>query len=99
MIVENYRNPKRTNWDSYKLHLKGYDFNSEDEIRTVAQLEKASSELITAITNSYTASCPAQQRSSNREVSWWNEKLAVLRKKSRRLFNRAKKNWRLGLIQ
>lgn len=34
--------------------------------------------------------CPVQQRSSNRDVPWWNDKLAELRKKSRRWFNRAK---------
>ena len=58
IIVESYRDPRKTNWDLYKTNLNNYNFNFEDEIRTVEQLEKASSQIIDSVISSYNASCP-----------------------------------------
>lgn len=89
-LSENYRNPKKTNWDLYRFHLMNESSYNCEPIKSVSQLESASDEIIDKMVSSYHASCPIQHRSSNRDVPWWNDKLADLRKKSRRLFNRAK---------
>lgn len=89
-ITESYRNPKKTNWDLYRFHLTNKNSYNGEQFTTVSQLENASDGIIDQMVSSYHASCPIQQRSSNRDVPWWNDKLAGLRKKSRRLFNRAK---------
>ena len=95
MQVE-YRNPRRTNWDLYRQTLfQQYTFSNK--IRSAQQLELASEKLSQSITSAYTHSCPTKAVTSNRDVPWWNKKLAKLRKMTRRLFNRAKitLNWSL----
>lgn len=90
MLEENFRNPRKTNWELYRFYLKNGNAITEDDIKTPLQLEKASEALINNIITSFNASCPIQKRKSNRDVPWWNDQLAALRKQTRKLFNRAK---------
>lgn len=89
-VSETFRNPRKTNWDLYRFHLLNEISYNGEQITSVSQLEGVSDEIGNKLVSSYHASCPVQHRSSNRDVSWWNNRLAELRKKSRRLFNRAK---------
>jgi len=89
-MIRNPGNPRKTNWDLYRFYLKNDNKIDEPSIKTCSQLESASDEVIDKMISSYHASCPVQHRSSSRDVPWWNDKLAELRKKSRQLFNRAK---------
>lgn len=90
ITTENYRNPRKTNWDLYRFYLSTNNSMNEDPIRTCSQLETASDAIIDRMISSYNASCPLQHRSSSRDVPWWNDRLAELRKLCRKLFNRAK---------
>lgn len=47
------------------------------------------------IINAYNSSCPIRQSFSTRDVPWGNSKLELLRKISRKMFNKAKRtsNW------
>ena len=95
LLSESFRDPRKTNWELYRFYLTNEITETEDELNTVAKLEDASNTITEKVILSYNASCPPRHRTSNRDVSWWNDKLAELRKKTRKLFNKAKSisNW------
>ena len=59
--------------------------------KSYRELEINSKHLSNLIQQSYLDCCPTKIRSTNREVPWWNQSLQKLRKKTRKLFNRAKR--------
>ena len=60
------------------------------DIKDVTGIEVAVRELNEAIIDAYEANCRAKPMSAEHRVPWWNGTLEGLRRKSRRLFNRAK---------
>ena len=59
-------------------------------IRTVADIELAAEDLQQAILQAYHQNCRPKSAISPRSASWWNLEISELRKKVRRLFNKAK---------
>ena len=94
LVSEKFRDPRKTNWDSYYSTLSNKILLSVD-ISSTEQLESVSSSFLTNIIDSFEESCPVKRKTSSKNVSWWNNKLEKLRKSSRRLFNKAKTtgNW------
>ena len=90
ILREFFRDPRNTNWELYKQILMNNQPLLDEKIRTAQQLEGASQLLTNKILDSYYQSCPQRERFSNRKVPWWNNKLQVLRRNTRKLFNRAK---------
>jgi len=90
--VITYRNPHRTDWESFKTDLSGCLSGMTDKIKNFTDLEIAANQLQDAITFAYNENCPLTMRKNNRNTSWWNQDLAVKRMKVRRLFNVAKKS-------
>ena len=90
-----YRNPRKTDWESYKEDLDTYLKGISRDIRTVIDVELAVDQLQHAILSSYHQNCPTKPACSSRLVPWWNHELSRLRAKTRRLFNLAKRtgNW------
>lgn len=95
IIKETYRDFRKTNWDLYISNMKSQCEPISENIDTIPKLENGANYLITKINEAYNVSCPLKQRSTSRDVSWWNDRLGKLRKKARKLFNRAKttSNW------
>lgn len=85
-----YRDPKKTNWDSYRVdletRLKGYSCRP----KTAEELEVAVDWIQQSILLAYHKNCPLKERRSPRQVAWWNKELDVLKGNTRKLFNRAK---------
>ena len=92
---EHFRNPKKTNWNSFKEHLVNSRTSCHQNIRTPGELDIAASDLQHRITEAFMSNCPLTNRTVCRDVPWWNETLSNLRREARRLFNRAKitSNW------
>jgi len=88
--VEVYRNPCRTDWESFRTDLLGCLSDMTDKISNFADLENAAKQFQDAIVLAYNENCPLTMR-KNRNTSWWNQDLAERRKEVRRLFNLAKK--------
>ena len=92
---EQFRNPRKTNWNLYKDHLTMSRTSCHINIRTPAELDIAAGDLQFRITEAFTANCPLTKRTACRDVPWWNDSLSNLRREARRKFNRAKitSNW------
>jgi hypothetical protein len=90
-----YRNPKRTNWESYREDLKANLRAVPRVVHSVRIVELAVDLVQQAILSSYHKNCPARMALSPRKVPWWNKELSRLKASTRRLFNKAKKtgNW------
>jgi hypothetical protein len=93
--VITYRNPRRTNWETFKTDLSGCLSGITDKIKSSTDLEIAANQLQDAIAYAYNENCSLTVRKNNRNTSWWNQDLAVKTRTVRRLFNVAKKsgNW------
>jgi hypothetical protein len=85
-----FRDPRRTNWESYKSIVKVNLETISRRIRTMRDIERCVHQLQQAIILSYYHNCPAKTTGSTRMAPWWNKKLSGLEAKTRRLFNRAK---------
>jgi hypothetical protein len=92
---EVYRNPRRTDWESFRTDLPGYLGSMTDKITDYMGLETAAIQFQDAIVSAYNDSCPLTARGNIRKVPWWNRDLAEQRRKVRKLFNAVKKsgNW------
>jgi hypothetical protein len=67
-----YRNPKRTNWESYREDLKVNLGVVPRVIHLVRDVQLAVDLFQQAILLSYHQSCPASVALSPRTVPWWN---------------------------
>ena len=89
--VERYRNPRRTDWESFRTDLLSCLCGMTDKINKFTDLEIAANQLQEAIAFAYNENCPLTVMGYTRNTSWWNQDLAVKRRKVCRLFNAAKK--------
>ena len=86
------RNPKSTNWVSYKEDLHAKTVGQFGKLSSIADLDLAVDQLQQSIIQSYYQNCKATKADSPRLVPWWSKELSFLRSKCRKLFNRAKKS-------
>lgn len=96
-IERTFKDPKKTDWETYSAILQSESYIIENNIKSIMQLESASACIKNKILNAYQESCPTRTTSSSRDVPWWNKTLDKLRKTARREFNRAKRtsDWSL----
>jgi hypothetical protein len=90
--VEVYRNPRRTDWESFRTDLSGCLGDMTDKISNFADLEIAAKQFQDAIVLAYNENCPLAVRKNDRNTSWWNQDLEERRKKVCRLFNLSEKS-------
>jgi hypothetical protein len=88
--AEFYRNPCRTDWESFRTDLAGYQHGTKDRITNFIDLETAARQFQDAIISAYNDNCPSFAREYSRSISWWNQDLTERRRKVRRLSNAAK---------
>jgi hypothetical protein len=93
--VEVYRNPRRTDQESFRTDLLGCLCKITDKRTGFADLETAAEQFQDTVAFAYKENCPLTVRRNNRNMSWWNQDLAERRRKVRRQFNAAKNsgNW------
>jgi hypothetical protein len=86
-----FRDPRRTNWESYKDNLK---VNMETISRRICMkrdTDQSVDQLQQAIILSHYHNCPTKTTRSPRTALWWNKKLSGLTAKTRNLFNTGKR--------
>ena len=96
MQQQEARIPKLTDWDLYKVLLGSEMPSITGNIESPENLEFYSKQLHTSIHSAFENSCPVKRRKPFNRVPWWNEQLEKLKKKSRRLFNKAKRTGEWG---
>ena len=74
--VEIFRNPHRTDWESFRTDLSGCLHAMPDKINNFTDLEIAAKQFQEAIVFAYNENCPLTMRKNNRNKSWWNQDLA-----------------------
>ncbi|RLU18695.1 hypothetical protein DMN91_009052 [Ooceraea biroi] len=84
------RNPRKTNWDKYKNVLETKLGEGPTKATTPTEVELLESSIRTAIHTAYEERCPLRRTRAKKKVPWWTEELSNLRRKVRKLFNRAK---------
>lgn len=87
-----YRNPKSTDWDSYKEALTARLKDLPGRLTTAEDVEIAVSILQRCLLTSYEESCPLRRPSDRRKTPWWDHSLEKLRRETRRLFNKARRS-------
>ncbi|XP_017303989.1 uncharacterized protein LOC108253831, partial [Diaphorina citri] len=87
-----YRNPRKTDWGLYRRLLKSELEGMNVGIKDSRDLDETALRLQGAILKTLDNSCPVVRRSTTKQPVWWNKKLDGLRKKTRRLWNKAKRN-------
>nr|XP_024219513.1 uncharacterized protein LOC112211654 [Halyomorpha halys] len=88
--IQSIRVPRPTNWKLYEELLTSELGIEPYPIETIESLERAATEVLNAIHSSYEESCPIMKRETKRDVPWWNKTLENLKRRARKLFNRAK---------
>lgn len=94
-----FRNPRKTDWDLYYSNLQNEGQIPEGDLNTIQELENASEQISSSMLRAFHDSCPTSKCSTNRDVSWWNNHLQKLRKKARKLFNKAKRTMQWDLYK
>jgi hypothetical protein len=94
-ITTTYRNPRRTDWESFRTDLSGCLNGMKDKISNCTDLERAAGHFQDAFAYAYNENCPLTVRGNTRNTPWWNADLSEKRRKVRRLFNVSKqsRNW------
>ncbi|KAI5739583.1 hypothetical protein M8J77_020980 [Diaphorina citri] len=87
-----YRNPRKTDWGLYRRLLKSELEGMNVGIKDSRDLDETALRLQGAILKTLDNSCPVVRRSTTKQPVWWNKKLDGLRKKTRRLWNKAKRD-------
>ncbi|XP_075158077.1 uncharacterized protein LOC142231349 [Haematobia irritans] len=90
--VEEFRNPRRTNWNKHPhlgcLRTPGYN----KKIDSIEEIEGAANMVEKWLTRSFVRSCPTSRPLNNKHKAWWSKELMHLRRKSRRLYNDARRH-------
>jgi hypothetical protein len=81
-----FRNPRRTNKESYRDNLKVNLGTLLCRLGMIKDADQSVDQLQRAIISSYYQNCPVKPTRSPKTTPWWNRKLA----KARKLFNSEK---------
>jgi len=68
--VEVYRNPRMTDWESFRTDLLGCLSDMTDKISNFSDLENAAKQFQDATVLAYNENCPLAVRTNNRNISW-----------------------------
>lgn len=72
ILKETFRDPRKTNWELFCSRIEAQKESISNNIASSLELEKAADCLTTIITTAYYESCPTKERSTCRDVPWWN---------------------------
>ncbi|XP_062704013.1 uncharacterized protein LOC134286420 [Aedes albopictus] len=88
-LTQTIRDPRKTNWELYNSELRAGVNTLQTSSKSCTELEESSKQISNLILNAFNKSCTAKER-------WWNNRLAKLRKKTRKMFNWAKRTQQWG---
>lgn len=91
------RNPRRTNWLSYKGDLEAPLEGLRRKVKTVEDLDCIANAVQDAILTSYHDNCPVRQRGGRSNTKWWTSYLERKRAHVRRLYNHCKVSGKWGI--
>lgn len=86
------RNPRKTNWEKYQELLKEKISNISLDLSSPACVNSTVTCVERTIISSYELSCPARKRAEKPGDPWWDNHLAELRNKVRKLYRNQKKD-------
>jgi hypothetical protein len=95
--VKTFRNPRRTDWESFRTDLSAGLHGMADKINNFIDPEMAADQFQEVISSAYNENCPRTVRKNNRNTSWWNRGIAEKMRKVRKFFKAEKKNQGIGL--
>ncbi|XP_047987223.1 uncharacterized protein LOC125227075 [Leguminivora glycinivorella] len=85
------RNPRNTNWLSFKDDLKADLGNPNGKLNSIIDIELEADKIGQAVHTAWTNNCP-EKKILAKKVPWWNPEIAKLRKETRAVFNDAKRS-------
>ena len=83
-----YRNPKKTNWDTFRRNLSMFMENWEVTVENTNGIENAVSYVTSRLIISYEESCPFQKPKDMRESIWRNANLKELKRNCGKAWNK-----------
>ncbi|KAI5692217.1 hypothetical protein M8J75_011747 [Diaphorina citri] len=86
-----YRDPKRTNWDHFRRDLKRKLDPVQTKLADKEDIDATAVKLQDCIMKAYESNNTPIVKTSNGKTKWWNNNLALMRTKVRKLFRRARK--------
>ncbi|KAI5735212.1 hypothetical protein M8J77_015582 [Diaphorina citri] len=86
-----YRDPKRTNWDHFRRDLKRKLGPVQTKLADKEDIDATAVKLQDCIMKAYESNNTPIVKTSNGKTKWWNNNLALMRTKVRKLFRRARK--------
>ncbi|XP_039306377.1 uncharacterized protein LOC120359948 [Solenopsis invicta] len=92
--VTTFRDPRRTDWDSYRVDLKCHLEGFPRRHGTEEELELCVDHLQRALVESYERNCPERAVKNSRGNSWWSPKLQELRNYRDSVVKAQKKSWK-----
>jgi len=81
---ERKRNPRNTNWEDPVTVVIG-------KLPTPLELEANVEDINSCLTNAFRENCSLGRAKRDKDAPWWIDQLEKLRKATRRLFNKAKR--------
>jgi len=93
---ERKRNPRNTNWKGFNASLlRDPVTRVTGKLRTTLELEAAVEDIYSCLINAFRENCSLGRAKRDKDAPWWNDRLEKLRKATKRLFNKGKRegNW------
>ena len=91
VVPPEYRNPRRTDWESYRTTLTSRIQETCKRVRTIEDLELATQQVEEAIVRSYHDNCRVSKPREARKDPWWNLDLARQKQELRRRYDTARR--------
>jgi len=93
---EHKRNRRNKNWEGFNASLlRDAVTKVTGKLRTTLELEAAVEDITSCLTNAFRENCSLGRAKRYKDALWWNDQLEKLRKATRSLFNKVKRegNW------
>ena len=87
-----WRNPRNTNWDSYRQSLGCKVRGRIAAVKSVDDVENEVRTIEEAITSSYEYACPLRKKKPKKGSIWWNQNLARLRTETNKNYQKARRH-------
>ena len=90
-MIAPFRNPRRTDWEKFGNLTADIQLPQKEMLDSKKELDESVSLLTSTLKSAYESSCKVSHSSKKFHQPWWSPELKRLRRKYRKLLNRAKK--------
>lgn len=84
-----FRNPRKTNWELYRLNLKNLISNDQLQVSSVREIDQRCADISEAISKAYELSCQLSNPPPPGKSRGWTKELTELKRKARSTFYKA----------